>query len=139
MVWNVWTVSICVLGVKLVSATVRHDAAAWPVAVAHELQRARAAGSSLPHDHVGEEKGTGAGAAADDVALDLVGLTDWYRTRPHVRDAAAVARAAQRRGLSAEEAAEIREWLSQRTRSNRSEPDAKQLSDAELEWMTRRG
>ena len=141
MSFEVWTVTIC--GWRAI--VIRRESIGWDAEVwraARELQRASAR-LPLPQAHTQAEETERADAqtraAADDVVLDVESLTAWYETRPHVRDARRVAVAAQRRGLGAEEAAEIREWLSQRTQSNRSEPDAKQLSDAERDWIERRG
>ena len=126
MVWNVWTVSVWVCGVKIISATVRHDATAWQVNAERELQRARAAGSepqaaaAAAHTHTAEKEQaqTHTRAAAEDVALDVATLTAWYRTKSHVRDAERVARAAVRRGIGEEEAAEIRVWAGSRRRTH---------------------
>lgn len=138
MIWKVWTIKL--FGVVVM--TVRLDAVGWPVEqeVERELQRARAAGSepqaaaaAVCADAAMKERADAPRAAAMDVALDERTLTEWFGTRSHVRDAGRVARAAMRRGLSDEEAEEVREWAAQRRRWTGGEPGAKELSDAD--WL----
>lgn len=137
MIWKVWTVSLF----GRVVMTVRLDAVGWPVEAEHELQRARAAGSQQPPAASAptaekEHAQTQTRAAAEDVVLDVATLTEWYRTRPHVRDAERVARAAVRRGIGDDEADEIREWVASRRRTQQSATVSETvITDAEREWI----
>ena len=138
MIWKVWTIKLWLCGVKLIEATARLDAVGWPVETEHELQRARARQQQQPQSAAAaavceEKEHAHVGRAAGDEALDVVNLTAWFGTKAHVRDAARVARAAVKRGLSEAEAIEAREWLRQRRTWTDGEPDGKELSDAE--WL----
>jgi hypothetical protein len=139
MFFEVWTVRLW----RWEVAVIRREVTGWSheaELVARELQRARAAGSPLPqaHTHANDESGAGAAEGSEPLTVDE--LTAWYETRPHVRDARRVARAAAKRGIGSEEAADIREWLDSRAKREPARTSSEVvITDAEREWMKARG